>query len=96
MKISALSNNGQRVVVLEAEARTMLDLWFGLHASLGAEETTSAQRRTIAGCLPALQRALVAAGALTDSTARAFQLHMERKPQGPPLDHIAPFFTKGS
>jgi len=86
MKITGIAAPGARLVRLDLDPRTAMDVFFHLAASLHAEETTIASRTHIAALLPSLKRAIVATGVCCHATLDGLQKHLASKPAPAPLD----------
>jgi hypothetical protein len=86
VKIDQLRAPGVRAIRLDIELATALHVWFALHASMHAEDTTRETRLRVVGLLPQIQRLLVANGAINHATAEQFVKHMASKPAPPSLD----------
>lgn len=96
MKIDFLKGAGLRAIRLDLETHTALHVWFSLHAAVQSADTTRANRIVIAGLLPQIERALVRAGAITQTTANDFVKHLHSKPAEPSLDDQVAALPRGA
>ena len=89
MRIRGLKVPGERMVVLELDWRTAVDVYLHLAGSMHAELTTMSSRTHVGALLPQFRRAIVHTGMVDWKTLDDLARELSHTPAPPPLDVTA-------